>query len=206
MNFDDMKSAWKSDLGQQVLLPDTIDKIKSAGMPVDKLRKLMLKEFFTQVAVTILFFYAPSFLPIAPAHLMPFYFLYIVFLMICIYYFLKFYLFYKRLNQPALNSKDNLYTLYYDILLNVEMYKSFSYSISPFVLAYSYMYLSNRLNADIDMIFKTDGSNLLFIGLGVIVGMVFIVLTFILTEYYVKISYGKYAAQVKQLLDELVSD
>jgi len=203
MNFDDMKSAWKSDPGKNVVIPETLDKIKSIGMPVEKIRKLLLGEFFVQVPVIILFYFSPSVFPIAPRYELPFYFLYVVFILICIYYFLKFYLFYKRLNKLTLNSKDNLYTVYYDIQLNIEMYKSFTYTISPFVLVYAYMHLSNRLTFDIALIYRSTGNNYVFIFLAAAITVFSVILTFVLTEYYVKKSYGKYAAQIKTVLDEL---
>lgn len=197
MNLDDMKKAWNADPGKDIVIPTAVDQLKSVGMPVEKIRKMMFAESFIQIAAVILMYFSPLFFSIEAKYLQSFYYLYVVFVMICIYYFLKFYFFYKRLNQPTLNSRDNLYALYYDIRLNVEMYKTFTYTISPFILVYAYMYLSNRFS------FERLNFHQLFIYELIMIGILSILFTIIFTEYWLKTSYGKYAAEVKAVLDEL---
>lgn len=201
MNFEDMKTAWSNDPGKKdIEIPTALDKIKTAGMPVEKIRKMMLRESYLQAAGLIIMFFSPSVFTIDAKYLQSFYYLYAVFVMICIYYFLKFYFFYKRLNNVTLNSKDNLYTLYYDIRLNVEMYKSFSYTLSPFALVYVFMYLSNRLSL------KVLHLNNVLTYVCLFTAVLSVILTIVFTEYWVKKSYGHYAAQVKAVLNELIED
>ena len=45
--------------------------------------------------------------------------------MVSAYYLIIVVCFYKRLNKTTLNTKDNLYETYFDIRLNMELYKTF---------------------------------------------------------------------------------
>ena len=206
MNFDDMKSAWKSDQGKDIVLPTAIDKIKSAGMPIDKIRKLMLGEFCLQVPAVIAIFFLPSVFKLQPVYYLPYYCLYTVFVLICVYYLLKFYLFYRRLNVGAVNSKDSLYALYYDVKLNIEMYKVFNYTLSPFCLIYFFMYWSHYFSFKYENLMQGTGNNKMFLTVFIGTSVLSVVLTFIFTDFYIKRYYGKYAAQIKSVLDELIEN
>ena len=206
MNFDDMKSAWKSDQGTEVVVPTAIDKLKSVGMPVDKIRKLMLGEFCLQVPAVILIFFLPSVFKLEAVYYLPYYCLYTVFVLVCVYYFLKFYLFYKRLNTAAVSSKDSLYALYYDIKLNIEMYKVFNYTLSPFALIYFFMYWSHYFSFEYKDLMKGAGNNYVFLIVFIGTSLLSVVLTFIFTDFYIKRYYGKYASEIKSVLDELIEN
>jgi len=61
------------------------------------------------------------------------------------YYYLKFYIFYKKLNTKNLNTYHNILDLRYELVLNSELYKSFNIVFVPIMLGlYSTLYLHNK--------------------------------------------------------------
>ena len=49
MNFDDIKSAWNNDNeGSNIVVPSSVDQLKTLQLPVEKLRKAMQMEFFVK--------------------------------------------------------------------------------------------------------------------------------------------------------------
>src|ERR1044072_7469329 len=140
MNFDELQSAWHSDKGNDVVVPDSVTKLRSVATPVERIRKNMRIEFVVMLCLIISIpllrvAYKDQLAP------MPFYAMYVALIILTIFYYIKFYLFYKRLDTAALNSKDSLYEVYYDIKLNIEMYRSFNYSVIPLLLLYQVMVL-----------------------------------------------------------------
>jgi hypothetical protein len=126
--------------------------------------------------------------------------MYTAMIMLTLFYYVKFYLFYKRLNNITLNSKDNLYALYYDIKLNIEMYRAFNYSIIPLLLLYQVMVIMATDD------FLTTGpryKRVMFIGLFGSLFLMAIGMSILFVEYFIKRLYGKYLEQVHKVLEEL---
>lgn len=200
MNFDELQSAWNSDEGKEAVLPETLQRLKSAHMPVTKLRKNMRTEFF----MLIVFFSLMGFLPLLSLRgvpPIPFYALYTALIMLTVFHLTKFYRFYQRLHANTLSSKDNLYEVYYDIKLNIEMYKSFNYSIIPLIMLYLVMIvldLDHLATAPVTLHKK------MVIITAFVVTFIFMVIAVIaMVEWWVGFFYGKYLRQVGKLLDEL---
>jgi hypothetical protein len=203
MDFNDIQSAWNNDKSDHVVLPTNLEKIQSTKTPVDKIRKNLKHEFYLQLLAVVLIGFFPKLLKFDISMIVGFYVSYAVFVAISIYYFVKLYLFYKRLSSASVNTKDNLYEIYFDIKLNMELYKSFSYSLLPFVLIFQGMYLFSRFSSLGEKIISAGVIDYLF--LFIVLGgfVISVLLTGILTEYWVNYYYGKYAKQIRKVLDEL---
>ncbi|MET0946608.1 MAG: hypothetical protein ABWY22_14465, partial [Flavobacterium sp.] len=124
MDFNDIQNAWKNEQTENVVLPNNLEKIQSAKTPLDKIRKNLKNEFIYQIISIVLIGLAPLLLHFPAKGVILFYLLFSLFVAVCVYYFIKFYFFYKRLNTITLKTKDSLYETYFDIRLNMELYKT----------------------------------------------------------------------------------
>jgi hypothetical protein len=203
MDFNDIQSAWNNDKSDNVMLPTNLEKVQSANMPLDKIRKNLKNEFIYQIISIVFLGFIPVIFKFSPLMQTGFYGLYVLFLMICIYFLVKFYFFYKRLNTVNMTTKDSLYETYYDIRLNMELYKSFCYSLVPFVIVFLGMIYVNNYNLEqfADLLDKKPGDFFVGFLLGVFVGAT-VSIAFV-TEWWVNYFYGKYAKEIRKVLDEL---
>jgi len=202
MNFDDIKSAWDSEENDPVEVPSSVDQLKTLQLPIEKLRANMKLEFYVQLFSLILIGFLPRYTYFSPVFIIPFYAVYIVSLAISVYYFSKFYLFYKDISAVTLRSKDNLYALYYEARLNIEMYKSYAYTLIPFSLIVLVMHMVSRKDEKLKTIFQfTLDNQLMALALAAlfIIGILSVML---ITEWWVKTYYGKYLKQIKAVLEE----
>ena len=100
-----------------------------------------------------------------------------------------------------LNTKDSLYETYFDIRLNMEIYKTFGFALTPFLVLFlvGLMYfeisktqeivLNNLQNSHLIILFVLIAFCILFMGIAL--------------EWWVKYFYGKYAKEIKKVLEEL---
>jgi hypothetical protein len=200
MNFDDLQSAWKNDQGDHVVIPDSVAKLRSVATPVERIRKNMRREFIVMICLIIGFAFVPTMDKKGALAPVPFYSMYAAMIILTIFYFVKFYLFYKRLNATTLSSKDNLYAVYYDIKLNIEMYRSFNYSIIPLLLLYQVMAVMSLPPVKLAA-FNERSTYLITMSAIAFVFAIGIMIFFV--ELWVHYSYGKYLEQVRKILDEL---
>lgn len=201
MDFNELQNTWNSDDGAGGLLPATLAKIKSANTPLDKIRKNLKKEFIFQLVAIAFFGFAPLLYDFPQKTVMPFYLLYSFFVAVSIYYLVKLFLFYKRLHAVTLTTKDSLYETYFDVRLNMELYKTFGFALTPFLVLFLvgvfYFQYSERAGFQLSAIsnsmwltlFAIVAASILFMGLAL--------------EWWVRHFYGKYAKEIKIVLDEL---
>lgn len=201
MDFNDIQSAWNDNKSENVVLPTNLDKLKSANMPIDKVRKNLRFELVIQTIAMTLF----GFLPLVerfPANMIaPYYLIYAIMVAISIYYLGKLFLFYNRLNKTVLNTKDSLYETYFDIRLNMELYKTFTFSLLPFFILYFIGYVSYKTPKLSQLINGEVQHSKLIILLIILIAILLLIAFF--TELWVQSLYGKYAKQVKKVIDEL---
>ena len=201
MDFNDIQNAWNNEKTDNVVVPNNLEKIQSANMPLDKIRRNLRKELFGQIAALIIIGFLPLYNEFPSKFVGPYYFIYGIVAAISIYYLSKLFLFYKRLDKAALTTKDSLYETYYDIRLNMQLYKTFTFALAPFFMIYLAGYL----------IFGTPGSTEILNGnfeneklvLKVVIFMITMLLIGVLTEWWVSFYYGKYAKEIKKVIDEL---
>lgn len=201
MDFDDIQAAWNKDTSGEVNLPDKLDKIQTARTPLGKIRNNLKKELIIQLVAVGLIGFFPTQFHFSTQMTLLFYLLYSSFVGVCIYYLFKLYLFYRRLNNSSLNTKDSLYEIYYDIRLNMELYKTFGFALTPFMVAmfvgYTYSKVTTSSVSGISqwsttvliVLFATIAFSVLAMGL--------------ISEWWVHIYYSKYVKEIKALLDEI---
>lgn len=203
MNFDDIKSAWNNDNeSSNVVVPSSVDQLKTLQLPVEKLRKAMQMEFFVQLFSLVLIAFTPKIFPLDPVMVVPFYAVYLVVIAISVQYYYKFNTFYKSLGTNTLSSKDNLYALYYEARLNIEMYKAYTYTLLPFALIIGVMYMVSHKSSEMTSLLEKAADHR-GIALGLAAAFVLLVLLITaLTEIWIKQSYGKYLKQIGQVLEQ----
>ncbi|NIG57146.1 hypothetical protein [Chitinophaga sp. Cy-1792] len=204
MNFDDIQSAWNSEnSGNEMKIPQDLEQLKSVKLPVDKLRQKMKKEFYPQLFSLAFLGFIPAIMKMNTVLLFPYFIMYGLLIMICAYFFTKFILFYRSLTNNTMSSKDNLYALYYDIRLNIELYKAFTYSIMPVGVTMAGLLIFGNEQKVMDLMVRQAGMITLKQGL-VFIGVVLaiVVPAIVMTEYWVRHAYGRYLKEVKVILDQ----
>ncbi len=201
MDFNDIQNAWKNDTNENIKLPVNLEKIQSANTPLDKIRKNLKNEFFYQVISIVLIGFAPLIKDFPQTMVKPFYLLFSMFVAVSIYYLVKLYFFYKRLNAVSLNTKDNLYETYFDIRLNMELYKTFGFALTPFVVLFlvGTAYYEMSKNQDV-VLSNLQNSHLIGLFIAVALAILFMGIAL---EWWVQYFYGKYAKEIRKVIDEL---
>ena len=198
MDFNDIQSAWNNENTKNVVVPTQLEKVQQANTPLDKIKKNLKNELIYQIVAIVVIGLAPFLYGFPEQAITPFYLLFSLFVAVCAYYLTKLFVFYKRLNKTALNTKDNLYETYFDIRLNMELYKTFTFALTPFVILFLvgvlYFTLPNGAT------FFTDSTNSITLFLSVLFSMLFMGIA---SEWWVHYYYGKYAKEIRTVLDEL---
>ncbi|WP_394775175.1 hypothetical protein [Flavobacterium sp.] len=201
MDFNDIQNAWNNEKTENVVLPNNLEKIQTANTPLDKIRKNLKNELIYQIITVISIGFVPLIYHFEAKWLTPFYLLFSIFVAVCIYYLVKLYLFYKRLNNITLKTKDSLYETYFDVRLNMELYKTFGFALTPFMILFLIGFLYSKFagssnfqmlsfsNSQLISLFSVIIFSILFMGLAL--------------EWWVHHFYGKYAKEIKKVIDEL---
>ncbi|TDO95464.1 hypothetical protein [Flavobacterium sp. 245] len=202
MDFNDIQNAWNNEKTENVVLPDNLEKIQSANTPLDKIKKNLKMEFFHQSISIVLIGFIPLIFDFPQKGIMLFYLLFSFFVAICVYYLAKLYFFYKRLGAITLKTKDSLYETYFDIRLNMELYKTWGFALTPFMIMATIGLLYNDLSKKIPGFLTTGITNYQLV---VLFGIVVFSMLFmgVALEWWVHKFYGKYAKEIKKVIDEL---
>ena len=201
MDFNDIQNAWNNEKTDKVVLPDNLEKIQSANTPLDKIKRNIINEFIYQIISIVLIAFIPLIYNFPPKGMILFYLLYSLFTAVCFYYFVKFYLFYKRLNTIALKTKDSLYETYFDIRLNMELYKTFGFALTPFLMLYLIGFFYFEFTKTPGFFAEEFTNYQLFGMLSIVVFcMLFMGITL---EWWVHKFYGKYAKEIRKVIDQL---
>ena len=203
MDFNDIQSAWNNDTSSDIKVPTNLEKLKSANMPVDAIRKNLRNDFFIQLPAMILLGFLPQLLHLLPKYDTIFYLFYGIAVATSIYYFIKLYLFYRRIGNTTLDTKDNLYKTYFDIQLNMELYKSFTYSLIPFALVGGCLFVISKSPSILERYLISESSSNFPFTILILIFIVLMLLIGLMTEVWVNYYYGKYAKQIKKVIDEL---
>lgn len=200
MKIEDFQQAWDAEGSEEIALPDQLEKLSMAHQPIDMIKKNMRKELVLQCIGILMFGIFPLLLEFNRQFCYIYYFSYSLLLFISLYYLVRFYRFSRAIHNYALNSLDSLYELYYEIRINMETYKSFSFLLFPFTIVASILFSLNlRLRNDPakELIRQSDW---IFFPISVVI---LTLATIWLTNWWVEHHYGKYARQIRSLLDEL---
>ncbi|WP_136667635.1 hypothetical protein [Flavobacterium sp. H122] len=201
MDFNDIQSAWNNEQNNEVKIPQNLDKIKAANTPLDKIKKNLRNEFIYQILSMILIGLAPLMKSFPVNAVVPFYLFYSIFTAVSIYYLVKLFLFYRRLTKTNLNTKDSLYETYFDIRLNMELYKTFGFAITSFLVLFLVgVVLFENGNSVNFFTGKLKNAALLALFFNIVFVFLFMGLAL---EWWVHKFYGKYAKEIRKVIDEL---
>ncbi|WP_219223085.1 hypothetical protein [Pedobacter antarcticus] len=203
MNFDDFKTAWNDEQAADIKVPATIEKLKTAHMPLEQLRKKMHGEFYVQLISVLLIAFIPQIFNFSQSLYLPFYGMYAVFFSLCAYYLAKLVIFYKTLDVNTLSTRDSLYETYYNLKLNIEVYKSFTYSLTPLALIFGGLIILNVGDGKLMKMIIDHGLKDTQVIWATVTFIVVMISVTVITELYVSKQYGRYASQLKTLIDEL---
>lgn len=205
MNFDQLQAQWGEESDKKIQVPTTIDHVKQAQTPIDKVRANMKREFFTQLVSAVILLFAPRYFNFPQNLQVIFVFFYGLFIAFTAYYFIKFYNFYKQSYDLTFDSRKNLMWFYYELKLSMELYKALTYILffigfSFGIVAYSIL-KHDAVGLSLDTVLTTIGLTNLKT---TIIGMMVVVLaSFTLAEFWPRYYYGKYLKQIKTVLDQL---
>jgi hypothetical protein len=202
MDFNDIQNAWKNEQTENVVLPNNLEKIQSVNTPLDKIRKNLKRELVIQVVSMILVGIVPLIIEMKYSFFLAYYLLYAVSIIISIGFTIRLYMYYKNFTDIATTTKDNLYEIYYNIRLFIETYKSCSYTFFPFALFYMFLLpLGKKSGKLLNLILNTNQEKVAVIV--ILIVTVFVILMWCMTEGHTKLFYGKYAKEIKKVIDEL---
>ncbi len=202
MDFNDIQNAWNNEKTENVNLPDNLEKMQSVNTPLHKIRKNLKRELIIQLVSMVFIGIVPLIIDLKYSFLLAYYLLYAVSIIIAIFFTIRLYLYYKNFTDVATTTKDNLYEIYYNIRLFMETYKSASYTFIPFGLFYMFLLpLGKKSGKLLNRILDANQENVAIIIILIVV--VFMTLMWFMTEGHVKLFYGKYAKEIKKVIDEL---
>jgi len=201
MDFNDIQNAWNSEKTENVILPDNLEKIQSVNTPLDKIKRNLKREFKYQIVCIAILGFVPLIYDFPEKMDILFYLLFSLYVAICAYYLVRFYQFYKRLDTLTLKTKDSLYEIYFDIRLNMELYKTFGFALTPFLILYLVGF-SYYAFSKVPGFFSDEFTNFQLIGLFSIVVFSLFFMGFYV-EWLVRHFYGKFAKEIRKVLDEL---
>lgn len=197
MNFDQLKNEWSNEQAKSPIVSEKILKIKEAHTPIDNIRRKMKSEFFMQLLALLLIAFTPRIFNFSPEIKPIFIAFYALACGFSAYYFFKFYVFYKNTYNLTIDTRKNLLWFYYEMKLNIELYKALTYMLGLIGLAgfiaYIFINKGSAINANTknltSIIILMCFSSIFLIGLA--------------TEFWAKYYYGKDLKNVKLIMDQL---
>lgn len=201
MELQDLKQAWNEQPGELPVIENIPQNLEKARQPLNALRQNMRREFYFQVFTMVVVGFLPQWFNLASSLLVFYYLLYGMMVAVTAYYFIKFYRFYTKIEDSSLQTAQNLLKIYYEIRLHLEMYKSLNYILYPFVFLMLVMLQKERFYTELRNLDAPDNWPFM-IAVSVAIG-ISVMLLIVFTNQWVNSLYGKYARQVKQILDDL---
>jgi hypothetical protein len=203
MSFDELQQQWKDEPSGDVQIPSEMDVLKKAQTPIDTVRKKMKYDFKNQVFGLAIYGVYPFIFNFSTTVQFFYYIIYLITVIFSGYFYYIFWGFYKQAYNLTLESRKNLYWFYYELRLNLVLYKTLSYV--GFIMLFAFLIVVCSLGS-----FSKDFANFIknmdnlknqLITIGVLIFA--IPFSIIVTELWTKNYYGKHLKKIKLVLDEL---
>jgi uncharacterized membrane protein (DUF485 family) len=205
MNIDDLKGAWKDDTSKAPNPATRSIFFEKSLSPVARIRRNMKTEFIavliSYTMFTALMFYGLQsvvFFNLASI------FMFIIIVLNSFYYF-RFYLFYKSMSRYDLNVKNSISKITYELELNVEIYKTYNFCVTPLAVLITFILLCG--NRGIGFMQYLLASNVFTSPWNLPVAFAVILISFIITyiciNHHVRTQYGRYINELKQIMEDL---
>ncbi|MFC3562760.1 hypothetical protein [Pedobacter jamesrossensis] len=198
MNFDEIKNEWNAKNEQEDNISENMLQIKQARTPIDIIRKKMKHEFIYQLLALIIIALLPYLLNFSAEMKLAYLAFYAITCGFTAYYFFKFYRFYKNSYDMSLDSRKNILWFYYEMKLNIELYKALTYIIAFIGLAFFALYLFLEKATTFSKIMSKLSPTYLILNC-----FISILIIGVITELWAWHYYGKYLKRVKTVIDEL---
>ena len=205
MNIDELKDAWKNDEPKGMNFRAEAAMTGKTTSAVGRIRKNMKTEFIavliSYTMFTALMFYGlQSVLFFNLASI----FMFIIIVLNSFYYF-RFYLFYKSISRYDLNMKNSIRKITYELELNAEIYKTYNFCVTPLAVLITFILLCG--NRGIGFMQYLLASNVFNSPWNLPIAFAVILISFIITyiciNHHVRIQYGRYINELKQVMDDL---
>lgn len=198
MNFDDLKNEWNAENPEGNNISTDMLKIKQAHTPIDKIRAKMKHEFFYQLFFLAFMAFIPYIIGFSAALNQVYLMTYAITCGFTAYYFFKFYVFYKNSYDLSIDSRKNILWFYYEMKLNIELYKALTYIVAFIAVGFLSAYLFIERASVFVRIFSKLSSVYILLNC-----FITILIIGAITELWAWFYYGKYLKQVKKIVDEL---
>jgi hypothetical protein len=208
MNIDELKDAWSQDEPQGMSLPLSTEKLGKTNSAVAKLRKNMKAEFVALVVcyIVIIWFLFDGAQPSIFFDMSRI--LLFSLLVLNTFYYFRFYIFYKAIGRYDLNMRNSIRKIVYELELNSEIYKTYSFSAMPLSILTAVALVSGKIK-------PAHMHDILTINSGVSLNAMLTIFAIILISYlitycfislHVRWTYGKYLAELKEVMNDLGED
>ncbi|MDP9046864.1 MAG: hypothetical protein M3N14_01925 [Bacteroidota bacterium] len=205
MNIDDLKDAWSRDEPKGMKIPGSAALPGKTTSAVARIRKNMKTEFIAVLVsystFTALMFYglqSAVFFNIASIFMF-------VIIVLNSFYYARFYLFYKSISRYDLNMRDSIRKVTYELELNAEVYKTYSFCITPLAVLIAFTLLCGHRG--LGFMHYILNSEVLISPWNLLISFAVILISFVITyiciNHHVRTQYGKYIAELKQIMDDL---
>lgn len=198
MNFDDIKNDWSTESTEEASISEDMFKIKQAHTPIDIIRKKMKHEFFYQLVALIFMAILPYLFNFSDKIKLVYIIFYAITCGFTAYYFFKFYMFYKNSYDMSMDTRKSILWFYYEMKLNVELYKALTYIIAFIGVAFISMYLFIEKASIFSKILARLSPTYVLLNC-----FITILIIGVITELWAWYYYGKYLKRIKKVVDEL---
>jgi hypothetical protein len=208
MNIDDLKDAWSQDEPTGMNLPLSTEMLGKTTSVVGRIRKNMRSEvvaLLVSYAILLVYLFAgvrTNFLFNITSILF-----FVILVLNCFYYF-RFYVFYKSISRYDFSIKNNIRKIAYELELNTEIYKTYNFSVTPIAILATITLISSRVASDRIQHFLAS-SGLISVGTLLAIFAVILIsfiITYVCISWHVRLQYGKYLAELKQVMNDLGED
>jgi hypothetical protein len=199
MNFEELKHQWKENEEQlPELLPENL-MVKSKSV-IEKVRRNIRIEFFSQILGTLFVGYM-MFKNTNTEFALFTYTLFSLALLFSIYYYVRFFIFYKKTYQIATNTKDGIFWFYNELRLYIELYRSHVFTLLSLGLAVGFIagFVTNGEMDSVPIVINMDGDY----WNGFIVLAICLLILIGFCELWIWIFYSKYLRNIKKIYDEI---
>jgi len=208
MNIDDLKDAWSQDEPTGMSLPLSTEMLGKTTSVVGRIRKNMRSEvvaLLVSYAILLVYLFAgvrTNFLFNITSILF-----FVILVLNCFYYF-RFYVFYKSISRYDFSIKNNIRKIAYELELNTEIYKTYNFSVTPIAILATITLISSRVASDRIQHFLAS-SGLISVGTLLAIFAVILIsfiITYVCISWHVRLQYGKYLSELKQVMNDLGED
>lgn len=194
MNFDKLKEQWNEQSSDDIKINKDFENHNEANTIIDKVRKVMRKDFFFQLTSFPLLLFYPFIFDIATP---------LVWFVITCYIFIMIiplrilFNFYRNSYKLEYNSLKNISWFYYNYKFSIEIFKVYSYIISILiVMFFGIVYMEKKTFLQFE--------NLWQLYVYIISTLIIYALVCIwMMKWWIKKLYVKPLEQIKQILEEL---